>query len=120
MLAPQSAPAELSPPDYLTGEALAFWERHVEGLASADMLSDQDRDSLALLSIQWEHLRHLDQAIRSDPEDTTKYRLFNDMARQFSQLCKQFAMVPAERRRQAVAYGDNLDSRAPTDEEFQL
>ena len=80
---------EVTPPDFLQGEALAFWGRN-----SNVIRGTEDVDSFVLLCTLWCDCFALEGRQRIDA------------VRQFNSLARQFGMTPDSRRRIAASNAD--------------
>jgi phage terminase small subunit len=89
----------------LSGEALAFYNRHAEHLKQSDMLSVGDSDTFLLLCRIWGRL--------SLAED---HKEFVQLQKAFVDLSRHFGLTPKERRSQAISFQDRHDTK----EEFEF
>ena len=84
-------------PDYLTGEASEFWDRHYDRLTEARVLTEGDTDSFALLCEIWQHIRQTNPD--SDSKQAVKYIA---LVKQYMALAKQFGLMPRERKKSGL------------------
>ncbi len=105
---PPSTTATADPPDLLDGDdhALAFWRQHATALADADLLSPQDVSSFCLLCKLYSRLVRWESRLDAEPN---LVRPWLDAQGKFITLSKQFCMTPVQRKKNAVAFGDNLN-----------
>jgi len=100
------------PPRNLTGESLAFWQRHARPLWEASILTDRDIDSFSLLCRVTGTLNEMDISTGND-----NFRVmiqFTNLLKQYQSLAKQFGLLPRERK---IA---NMDMTADNPDEFGL
>jgi phage terminase small subunit len=84
------------PPKSLTGEALAFWQRHARPLWEANILTERDIDSFALLCRVWGVMNEMD--ISTGNENFRIMIQFTNLLKQYQALAKQFGLLPRERK----------------------
>lgn len=107
---PSAAAGNLTPPKDLDPVAAEFWTRHAGALAAADLLSEHDLDTFAHLCQTWALLQKLEKKVFEDADFDGRIGNYLDkVAKRFMSFCKFFCLVPTERKRLAVSWGDSLN-----------
>ncbi len=109
---PETPPAILDGDEY----ALAYWHQHAEALARADLLSPQDVQSFAMLCKVYSRLVRWEQLLDKEPK---LVRAWLDCQAKYITMAKQFCLLPVQRKKSSVAFGDTL-SRHDDKGDFDL
>lgn len=124
---PAPDPADATPPEGMTGDALAFWQHNAAPLIAAGILKTTDRSAFTLLCETFELLEALRRelvaaGVTYQSRDLQKINpatsAYTQTASLFVQMLAQFGMTPRSRQRLVTdppcerdALGDFLNER---------
>ncbi len=86
---------DLQAPDYLQGEALLFWDKHIVTLTRNQLVTVQTADTFALCCELWGKLRNFQGATS---------RSYLDLVKAFQQIAKPFRLLPVDKPGSVVEY----------------
>lgn len=85
------------PPIELTGEALAYWNRHASRLRASGTLTDSDLDAFCILCDLWEKFTEL-RELKTGADNFREMIQLSNVQKQYHAYAKQFGLLPRERK----------------------